>query len=275
LRASVGTLLAIRSLRNAKRTTMEHNRVLAALTFVTMLFAPDTAAAYTLKRTPTDAQVRWYAPRVVLKIDPQLERWMPSGGARAAAVMAADAWRGLPGVPEIEIAAGAPPAYDPSRRGNGIYLVSDWPYEPQHLAITVVTYMPSGAILGVDVLINADKSLALLDEGADDQLADHHDLGAVLTHELGHVLGLDESEADEHATMWPYVAAGEQHQRSLADDDEAGVIAAYCGAPLATHADCSVVGRLGGRGGSLGGALALLAVVVLGARRAGRAQPTV
>jgi hypothetical protein len=97
-------------------------------------------------------------------------------------------------------------------------------------SLTVVTYMPSGEILGVDVLINANKNFSLLADGADEDGATAHDLGAVLTHELGHVLGLDESDADEHATMWPYVRAGEQHQRSLAVDDEEGVIAAYSGA---------------------------------------------
>ncbi|HET8936515.1 MAG TPA: matrixin family metalloprotease, partial [Polyangiales bacterium] len=46
-------------------------------------------------------------------------------------------------------------------------------------------------------------------------------------HEMGHVLGLDESPDDRDSTMWPYIRGGDVHQRSLSEDDEAGIVAAY------------------------------------------------
>jgi hypothetical protein len=264
-------------------------RCIASLSFLVMLVLPNTSAAYTLKRTPSGDQVRWHADRIELRVDPNLERMLPGGQARAAALMASEAWRGLPGVPEIVIEGGEPSKYDPARRGNAIYLVSEWPYDPDQLAVTLVTYAHTGVILGVDVLVNAQKSFALLHEGEDGPFATdhdlpHHDLGAVLTHELGHVLGLDESHEDEHATMWPYIRAGEAHQRSLSVDDEEAVIEAY-GERSAAQA-CAVTGPLG-RGESYGGALLTLmlaaALVALGrsrvaarrsaARAAARDQP--
>jgi hypothetical protein len=181
--------------------------------------------------------------------------------ARNAAVMAAEAWRGLPGVPDIVIERGAPAPYRPGRRGNGIYLLDPWPYRPHQLAITVSTLAPDGEMLGVDVLVNGEQPFALLHEtGA---TAMHNDLGAVLTHELGHVLGLDESPEQALATMYPYIRPGEVHQRTLEHDDEEGAIAAY-GQALPETAACAAQ-HPGARGpGGVG--VAGLLILLLGTR---------
>jgi hypothetical protein len=97
-----------------------------------------------------------------------------------------------------------------------------------------------------------------------------HDLGAVLTHEMGHVLGLDESPDDEHATMWPYIRAGEVHQRTLADDDEHGVMEAYSGALPSEAMGCgqaSVVGTLRSSASSVAYLWLVVALVYGGFRR--------
>jgi MYXO-CTERM domain-containing protein len=160
---------------------------------------------------------------------------------RAAATMASDSWRGFPGVPDIEIEKGAPPAYDANHRGDAIYLLHDWPFEANQLAVTLVTFEQNGEVLGVDVLVNADKSFALLAE-PNAAATDHYDLAAVFTHELGHVLGLDESFDHPEATMWPQIRMGEFHQRVLSDDDEEGVIAVYeAPMPKQVEQGCSVV----------------------------------
>ena len=59
---------------------------------------------------------------------------------------------------------------------------------------------------------------------------EHYDLAAVLTHELGHVLGLDESEVPT-ATMYPEIGTGETEQRVLDADDRAGIEDIYSQEP--------------------------------------------
>jgi MYXO-CTERM domain-containing protein len=245
-------------------------RCIASLLFVIGLSLPSTTLAYTLKRTVSGDQIRWTRDRVALHIDPALEQMLGRDRVRAAAAMASDSWRGFPGVPDLAIEEGAPPAYDPNHRGDSIYLLQDWPFEDNQLAVTLVTFEQNGKVLGVDVLVNADKSFALLGEG-DPAAADHYDIAAVLTHEFGHVLGLDESFEHPEATMWPQIRVGEFHQRVLSVDDEDGVIAVYqAPMPKPIEQGCSVTAP-NARGASNAFPIALLAFAgVLLARRSRR-----
>lgn len=201
-------------------------RCIASLLFVVGLALPSTSLAYTLKRTTTGEQIRWTRNQVALRIDPALEHMLGKENVRAAVAMASDSWRGFPGVPDLAIEDGAPTPYDANHRGNAVYLLRDWPFEENQLAVTLVTFEQNGKVLGVDVLVNANKSFALLGQ-TDPAATDHYDIAAVLTHEFGHVLGLDESFDHPEATMWPQIRVGEFHQRVLSVDDEDGVIAVY------------------------------------------------
>jgi hypothetical protein len=191
---------------------------------------------------------------------------MPEGQAYAATTMAFEAWRGLPRVPDLMLVSGEPLSIGHHEGGasNGVYLVRDWQSAPDQLAITVVTYSKStGRVLDADILVNANADILLLDEGESDA-AQHYDLGAILTHEAGHSLGLDESMTHPEATMWPRVSPGETHQRTLSDDDETGVITNYAGVIPEAAAGCgqaSVLGRPARSGSTL--PLALLSLVLL------------
>ena len=255
------------------------------LALVVWMWPNAGARAFMLKRTEDGVAVRWPSSRQVirLRVDPNVPQVMAVDELHQALAMASDAWRGYPGVPTVDVAPGLPPAYDPHRRGDGIYVISPWIFEPNRLAITVTSYYPTGELVGVDVLINGDVNYGLLPEGPiTDDLRRKHDLGAVLTHEFGHVLGLDESEADPAATMWPYIRAGETHQRTLAVDDEEAITLLYAD-PFgeAPRADCasSVLGRTVRRPGDLAWGW-LLACLLLLRRpwswlvRATRAQPS-
>jgi hypothetical protein len=210
-------------------------------------FGPNagTAHAYSLKTTKAGSRVRWSADVVTMRVDPKLEALFGKAEIHAALVIATDAWRGLPGVPAIVLSTEPAPGYSETQRTNGVYLMDPWPFPKEQLAVTVSTYASNGRMIGADVLVNPETSYALLPEGEDTAAMRHHDLAAVLTHEMGHVLGLDESPDDEAATMWPYIRAGEVHQRTLTDDDEQGVIEAYAGAAPVDAMGCgqaSVVG---------------------------------
>jgi hypothetical protein len=176
---------------------------------------PNLALAYTVKHTSAGAVVRWHDPHVALSVGPAL-RGRFGEDAVTASEIAIDAWQGLGG-PVVELT---------ERSGNTIDLASPWPYDPDLLAITETSYDDrTGRITSASIYVNPSRTFALLEEGQ--RGAREHDLGAVLTHEMGHLLGLGESDADRHATMWPRIGRGETHQRTLEADDEEGVDEVY------------------------------------------------
>lgn len=200
--------------------------------------------AYTINTTESGKRIRWSVDTVGLQLDPALEKWLPPGDAYAAVEMGFEAWRGLPRVPDLVLQPGAPSA-SPGHHGkaptNGVYLLESWPYERAKLAITVVTYeMTTGRLLDADVLVNGETKFALLDEHSQQQTTSY-DIAAVLTHETGHLLGLGESAADSGATMWPYAMPGETKKRSLANDDEQGVMENYLSSPPASASGCGAL----------------------------------
>jgi hypothetical protein len=205
------------------------------------------ASAYSINETERGRRIRWADTKVVFQIDPAIAQMLPAGRAEAALQISMDAWRGFEGVPELEISTSLP---SPLGNGadhptNGIYLPPVWQHEADKLAITVVTYeMASGRLLDADVVVNPNVDFNLLDEYSPSRQPSY-DLAAVLTHEMGHVLGLGESHDDRMATMWPYADRGDTHQRTLSEDDESGVIDAYDGPaplPAAACAQMTVAG---------------------------------
>jgi hypothetical protein len=235
---------------------------------------PESASAYSINTTEKGRRIRWSSDHVVMRVEPALAKGLPNGQAMQALIMSTDAWRGFEGVPDIAIIEG-----DPRRLGhhgegptNGVYLPETWSHESDKLAITVVTYeMASGRLLDADIVVNPDVDFSLLSETPDARGASY-DLAAVLTHEMGHVLGLGESEEDRMATMWPYADRGDVHQRTLSDDDEAGILDAYDGPAPLPASSCAPAATIAGHGAPpvwLASVL-LIALVVLALRVAPR-----
>jgi MYXO-CTERM domain-containing protein len=125
--------------------------------------------------------------------------------------------------------------------------LDQWVHTLGALAITTVTFdSRSGRLVDADIEIN-DASFAFttcdLDE-ASCRVA--YDLENTLTHELGHVLGLDHPPSGDpgafEATMFASTSEGAVDKRDLADDDIAGVCTLY---PAGTNdaGECYGVGR--------------------------------
>lgn len=224
-----------------------------------LLSAPGAAHAYVLKHTDRGDPVRWHAAEIVLCVARS-----PRGSAlrradvHRAAVIAANAWSAIPGVPTLRV-LGQPCELGALDGVNSIAVVEDWGHGSR-LAVTRSSYLPGGELLEADVLINGEMPLAMLDEGGP---RESFDLGSVLTHEMGHVLGLDESE-DRAAAMWPTTPRGRTDRRELAPDDVDGVLALYGGAggALTVTYGCAAAPRPR----STGWALALLVLLALGLR---------
>ena len=223
---------------------------LATLAALGILALGPTAHAYTVKQTESGATVRWHASAVTLRLDPSMQSHFGEMPVKDVVRDAAQAWTGLPGVPELLVSDGLPgPKGFDQRNGtdNGVYLVEDWKLAESSLAVTVATFeTKSGKIVDTDILVNASHPFALLEQGPDGP-SDDFDIRGVLTHEMGHVLGLGESYDVRAATMWPNVARGETHQRDLDADDEKGAETAYAQAIAAE----STVGSEGCGGASV------------------------
>ncbi|MCU0682781.1 MAG: matrixin family metalloprotease [Polyangiaceae bacterium] len=85
------------------------------------------------------------------------------------------------------------------------------------LARTITTYdLKTGEIMGADVEINSSYNVF----GFDGE-PQAFDLEAVITHEVGHFLGIAHTQADEHpeSTMYAEISPGQTAQRYLTNDD--------------------------------------------------------
>jgi len=212
-----------------------------SLALLALLTLPTVANAYVVKRTSGGKQVRWATDRVGLHLHHSVTRDLPASRAREAASIAAQAWSHAGG-PTLEVVPGMGDGpYRAGAPGTEIRLLSEWPHAPRLLAVTVTSYDDAtGRILDADILLNgAEHELAFLEGDEEDEDGARYDLGAVLSHEAGHVLGLGETDADPLATMWPRIGRGDTHQRSISADDEAGIGEAYRDAVLAPAAGCA------------------------------------
>jgi hypothetical protein len=170
----------------------------------------------------------------------------------------------------------------------GIYFRDDqWPYDDgdESLAITSQTFgMYSGYIDYADIEINTtERAYAVEDD------EEGIDLQAVVTHEIGHYIGLAHSNVADSIMVSRYCQSGTrcgkdlEASRALADDDIAAVCAMYPPSGIAgvayepEGASCAVsgVGRGGERDGRRGqgtttiliGSIALAATRLRGVAR--------
>lgn len=125
--------------------------------------------------------------------------------------------------------------------------LDQWVHTLGALAITTVTFdSRSGRLVDADIEIN-DASFSFttcdLDEASCHVV---YDLENTLTHELGHVLGLDHPPSGDpgafEATMFASTSEGAVDKRDLADDDIAGVCTIYP-AGVDEPGECYGVGR--------------------------------
>jgi hypothetical protein len=100
----------------------------------------------------------------------------------------------------------------------------DWPYvnSVDALALTTLTYnVRNGEIYDADIEINSfEAQLTVTDSDVYD------DFPSIITHEVGHFLGLSHSNVAA-ATMRPGYISGRSDLRDLDDDDVAGICTLY------------------------------------------------
>jgi uncharacterized protein (TIGR03382 family) len=102
---------------------------------------------------------------------------------------------------------------------------SKWTRPSTELAVALPVWRDlSGQIFDADILINAAHfTLSTQSQNVDDI---KWDIQNAVTHEVGHLLGLDHTE-DTKATMYARVDEKDISMRTLKDDDIAGICAIY------------------------------------------------
>lgn len=232
-------------------------RFVIVSSLIVLLLAPTSARAYAVRSGAGGHTTRWAEGRIELRVDPAIDAHLV---ARAA-----DAWAEAPTAPAIVVAGrtmAAPGFRFDAPNENGVYLVRGRWDHGAALAVTITTSdEASGAILDSDVLVSDRDDLVA------DAPSTGYDLESVVTHELGHLLGLGES-ADPAATMYARTPRGSREARTLDADDRAGIAALYPTLPPTLEA----YGCTTAEGSSGGAALVVLAAILAlrGARRPAR-----
>jgi len=149
--------------------------------------------------------------------------------ARAFAVWTAPNAACAPGISAVELAPvsdATVASYTTGQRGHNVVgVVSPWPHpDAQHtLALSTVTFnAQTGEIYDVDLELPPDVAWSTSPAPGESAI----DLDSVVTHEVGHMLGLTHT-AEVEAVMYAHHDPGSVAQRTLHADDAAGICAVY------------------------------------------------
>lgn len=128
---------------------------------------------------------------------------------------------------------GVDPGYVPGFNPNGLnenvvgHRVT-WPHDPDAIALTFTAFRVStGTLLDADIELNGEGFTFVL---ADDGCAGAVDLRNVMTHEVGHLLGLDHpprTPRNVETTMFGNAPLCETTKRTLAEGDIEGLCTIY------------------------------------------------
>jgi hypothetical protein len=275
------------------------------------LVAAPAAHAYVRSRSPPDGRydIIWPDPQVMLTVRLGGKQVVPMNDFVTAAMNAAAAWSdpALDSSVALSIATSSDGPSDPAfdHQNTIDFRTVDWDTGGRsagQLALTTV-WTQGGKIVDTDTEINAhdtDLWALLPDDPTIAAASPDIDLQATLTHELGHVLGLDHPcylgdtppnppemnnegmpvpscsdpnlpDSVRAATMYPSANHGSISERTLSPDEvlalhdiyPAGRAPVVEGAPAAAAGGCAVAGTSGptrGAGAVLGLALALPAL---------------
>jgi hypothetical protein len=275
-----------------------------ALALLLAMTSAAPAAAFLCTRTEQGASIAWEQRQVVI-------RPTSDDGEEISALELADAtahgaaeWTGAP-CSDMSVSVGAATSelragFDyragqgsPSNQNVVVFRkaaqgdpLDAWIHNDTNLAITTVTFLRSTAeLLDADIEINDAGFVFSACEGPGCQ--DRHDIKNTLTHELGHVLGLDHPPSSQpgaaDATMFATSSEGDLSKRDLAQDDVDGLCTLYpegaatgeCGDFAPSPPPAVRVTQVGGcaaagTGAGLGAIAALLLGLGARGRRRGR-----
>jgi hypothetical protein len=130
--------------------------------------------------------------------------------------------------------AGLKAGYDQNGGENKnvvVFLESGWPYDRGVIAVTTNAYdTRSGSVLDSDIEVNGEQFTFVNADAVCYSRTGEMDLRNAMTHEVGHVLGLDHppnTQRNVDSTMYASAPPCETKKRTLADDDRMGICTIY------------------------------------------------
>ena len=242
------------------------------------LTSPDVDA-FTFHETKDGLLARWQTNEVEFVVDPSFLELGPE--ALDALQASFDAWGHIDGAyaPTLSFHVGKVDevGYQPGRKNQNTvrYAPDGYAAAGKGLMITVLSYDEHGVIVDADLVVNGGPDrpfgfASAADAGTEPANRERFfDVQNVLTHEVGHVLGLDEEEDLPDATMFPRSLPLETKKRDLDRDDEDGIRQLYSEPLLTDTADATCRVSTPGRevASPWGGASALLLGVATVVRR--------
>ena len=166
----------------------------------------------------------WSTPSLTWNLHAAGSEDISDGSHEVAIGKAFDSWQSVGGS-QIAFARGADTGSGPSGASHVVMFdeTNETGYFPPLsgiVALTPISYnTDNGSILDADVIFNG-RDYDWSTDGSDGTF----DVQDVLTHELGHFIGLDHSPTLS-GSMWPYVSPTQWLHRSLSLDDRSGAIA--------------------------------------------------
>jgi hypothetical protein len=174
---------------------------------------------------------RWQKGTVTVSVEPSLDEL--GTPAFEGLVHAVSAWQDAPAeLPTLVVQRGPEDEIGFRRGGKNKNTVrfspNGDPLANGALAITVITFdAHAREILDADIILNGEHKFGFFPDGSEQGKTNVYDLQNVLTHELGHLLGLGEDYEDEYATMYAFSQPGEIIKRDLETVDVDSVVQLY------------------------------------------------
>jgi len=205
--------------------------------FLATLALTTPASAYEVKHSTQGELVRWKTANVGWALDPSLNRL--KGGTDAVAE-AVDAWSARGGAPTLDVVDTVTAHTAGFDRVNTItHSRGAHALAGKALAITILSFDDrTGAVLDADVVINGKYRFgapSIKDEST-------YDIGRVVSHEMGHALGLSDEPSHEEVIMFPYVAPARVLSTAPTADDIAGLEKLYAGGAALADASSDSAG---------------------------------
>jgi hypothetical protein len=227
----------------------------ALVVFTTAL--PHRALAYEFLHSPSGANIHLPVREMTFRLPARLPDGLSAEEVQSAVEAALAVWSKASGI-ALRWEPGDPNAVQGYRTAGGIHndiiFVEKWTRTAGAVAETVVSVdANTSQIRDADILFNLEEYKFRALSAGQTGGGIYYDFQEVLTHELGHALGLGHSQESE-AVMYGQGYIGDTARRVLRDDDVEGVQALYASVPDSQESavGCSSATRGSGLAGLVG-----------------------